>query len=238
MKVTYIAHSGFFVELEERCILFDYWKGDVPAIDKPLTVFVSHGHADHFGEDTFRVGERRPGTRYVLSADIRADRERLERMGARGKILSRCLFAEPEQTYELDGLRFRTLRSTDLGTAYLLRCGGRSLYHAGDLHLWLWGAEDTPEEEAAMRAAFAREMEMLRGERVDAAFLPLDPRLDEEHYALGLDEYAAALRAEHIFPMHCWGQYDVIERAAARPSAAPYADRLVRITGEGQTFTI
>ena len=27
MKITYIGHSGFFVEMEDACFLFDYYKG-------------------------------------------------------------------------------------------------------------------------------------------------------------------------------------------------------------------
>ena len=49
MTITYINHSGFFVELDTVCLLFDWWKGELPELpDKPLLVFVSHRHADHF----------------------------------------------------------------------------------------------------------------------------------------------------------------------------------------------
>ena len=32
MRVTFLAHSGFFVELEGVCLLFDWWKGALPPL--------------------------------------------------------------------------------------------------------------------------------------------------------------------------------------------------------------
>ena len=34
MKVIYLGHSGFFVEMEDACFLFDYYKGDLPEADR------------------------------------------------------------------------------------------------------------------------------------------------------------------------------------------------------------
>ena len=49
MKVTFIYHSAFLVELERCSLLFDWYGGDLPKIDrtKPLYVFASHHHGDH-----------------------------------------------------------------------------------------------------------------------------------------------------------------------------------------------
>ena len=49
IKVTYLDHSGFLVELEDAYFLFDYYKGRLPQIDleKKMFVFVSHVHHDH-----------------------------------------------------------------------------------------------------------------------------------------------------------------------------------------------
>ena len=33
IKVTYLDHSGFLVELEDAYFLFDYYKGRLPQID-------------------------------------------------------------------------------------------------------------------------------------------------------------------------------------------------------------
>lgn len=58
MKVTLIYHSGFLVETGEAYFLFDWFTGAIPPMlpGKPLFVFVSHAHGDHFSRKilTFR----------------------------------------------------------------------------------------------------------------------------------------------------------------------------------------
>ena len=46
MKITFIEHSGFMVEMERTVLLFDYYQGEIPAFDKEKTlyVFVSQNH--------------------------------------------------------------------------------------------------------------------------------------------------------------------------------------------------
>ena len=34
MKITYINHSGFLVETENCYYVFDYYKGEIPRLDK------------------------------------------------------------------------------------------------------------------------------------------------------------------------------------------------------------
>ena len=50
MKITYIHHSAFLVETESAYLLFDYFQGKLPEFseEKPLYVFASHRHPDHF----------------------------------------------------------------------------------------------------------------------------------------------------------------------------------------------
>ena len=57
MNVTYIYHSSFLVETMSGYLLFDYFKGDLPELSpyKPLYVFVSHGHGDHFSASIFTI---------------------------------------------------------------------------------------------------------------------------------------------------------------------------------------
>ena len=74
MKITYIEHSCFLVETAECYMLFDYYCGDVqlPELDpvKPLLLFNSHAHPDHFSKEIFTLHERYPRSFFVLSADI------------------------------------------------------------------------------------------------------------------------------------------------------------------------
>ena len=90
MTLTYIFHSGFVVETEQALLVFDYWldpKGvmdNVLSSDKPLYVFSSHFHEDHFSRDIFDWRTRHPNITYILSKDIfrhrRADRTEADLM--------------------------------------------------------------------------------------------------------------------------------------------------------------
>ena len=72
MKITYILHSSFLVELEHVSMLFDYYAGQLPEIrkDRPLVVFASHFHGDHFAPVIFDLAKDREDVNYVLSKDI------------------------------------------------------------------------------------------------------------------------------------------------------------------------
>ena len=84
MKITFVYHSCFAVETGSCILVFDYWKdpaGVIPSVlssPKPVYVFSSHFHEDHFNSEIFRWRERRPvspdGSRpeviYILSKDI------------------------------------------------------------------------------------------------------------------------------------------------------------------------
>ena len=77
IKVTYLGHSGFLAELEDVCLLFDYYKGELPELDpdKKMAVFVSHSHYDHYRKDIFRLRDRFGQIRFILSDDVPAAEE-------------------------------------------------------------------------------------------------------------------------------------------------------------------
>ena len=72
LKITYIHHSSFSVELENVVLLFDYFKGTLPEFpaEKPLFIFASHFHADHYAPVIFQLGEKREKVFYILSKEI------------------------------------------------------------------------------------------------------------------------------------------------------------------------
>ena len=60
MKVTYIYHSSFAVELEKSMLIFDYYgKGDLPErpAGKQVYFLNSHSHPDHFSKTIFNPPE-------------------------------------------------------------------------------------------------------------------------------------------------------------------------------------
>ncbi len=236
MKITYIAHSGFLAELEHTLLLFDYYQGELPAFpgDKELFVFASHRHPDHFNPDIFRLAEGRENIFFVLSHDIWKSRV------PEGQ-KDRTVHLKAGEEWSRSGVMVKTLRSTDEGVAFLVQAEEKTLYHAGDLNDWRWDGEEE-DWNRRMAEKFRRYIEPLRGVRMDAAFVPLDPR-QEEHYSLGLDYFLTLADyrnpregAEKIYPMHCWDDYGIIERWLSEHSDSPAADRIVRILGRGEAF--
>lgn len=231
LKVTYIYHSGFLVETERSYLLFDYWKGEIPAMDykKELYIFVSHGHRDHFSDDIFKLENRCEKVQYILSSDIKDS----TRNWAKAENVH---FMAPHETLDVDGVHVETLFSTDEGVAFLVQADGRSIYHAGDLHWWHWPGE--PEEDNEWhRQAFQKEMTYLSGKEFDCAFVVLDPR-QEEAGEWGMDYFLKTARSRYIFPMHCWNNYRMIRDYKAKNDAKYLTGWIMEITGPGQEFVL
>lgn len=215
MRIDYIGHSGFLVETEEHLLLFDYYKGELSMLErkpagKPLFVFVSHAHPDHFRPAIFDLAGRGRPVRYLLSFDLRGN--------AAVPPEADVTFLEAEETCRVPGLGVvQTLRSTDEGVAFLVDTGREKLFHAGDLHWWDWPGED-PDWLAEQETVFKREVGRLAGLRPDAAFLVLDDRL-EGNYARGLAWFLTVCRPRYVLPMHFWKDRTVVERFRALPEA-------------------
>lgn len=210
MKVTHIYHSGFLVELERTLLLFDYWKGALPPLDpaKPLFVFVSHRHADHFSPAIWQLAARHPAVQYLLDSGVPP---------AKG---APALRLEPRRTCSCGGLTVETLRSTDEGCAFLVEAEGLRIYHAGDLNWWHWEGE--PEADNAWHdRAFHEELARIRGRRFDLAFLPLDPR-QEGNAWWGFAEFLKACPCRHVFPMHYADDRPGMLAYLRRPELAPW----------------
>lgn len=205
MKVSYLDHSGFLLELKDRYYVFDYYKGVLPPLDKEkeVLVFCSHSHGDHYNPKIFDLLDER-GMRYraVLANDIN-DEKRLSKIERS--------FVASDQRYQLEsGILVETLLSNDSGVAFIVSSDEGIVYHGGDLNDWYWEGE--PEEEnRELRAIFHAEIEKIKGRHFDIAFVPLDPRL-EAHYADGLLYFLERVDCNAVFPIHYWGEPEVIRR--------------------------
>lgn len=229
MRVTYIHHSSFMVELEHVVFLFDYFKGELPAFEqgKPLVVFASHRHGDHFSKVIFELAGRFENVSYVLSDDIWEKRVPEE-------LKERTIFLGPGQEANPGGFTVQTFKSTDEGVAFLIKAEGKTIYHAGDLNNWVWAGE--PEaDNRRMSENYHRELEKLAGTHIDLAFIPLDPR-QESDFFLGMDDFMRIVGADTVFPMHFWGDFEVTSRFKALPCAQNYKERIREIHEEGESF--
>lgn len=231
MKITYIHHSSFLVELTDLVLLFDYFEGDISGLpaDKPLYVFASHFHGDHFSPVIFDLAKERADVFYILSKDIKrkqvpdslAERVHFIRAGEVFKDRQRDLYVE-------------AFHSTDEGVAFWIRSEGLELYHAGDLNNWWWEGEDAAWNQN-MAADYAGELDKMAGRTADAAFVPLDPRLGEQFY-FGMDEFMRKVSAKAVFPMHFWKDYGIIEKMKKHPCSESYRDKIVEIHREGEVY--
>jgi len=212
MKIDYLGHSGFLVETDSCLLLFDDACGDLKPIDakpkdKPLFVFVSHAHADHFDPAIFSIAGRT--VRYLLSFDLRGNKRIPKDRDVR--------FLDAHETYAIEGLgTVRTLRSTDEGVAFLVQTPGETLFHAGDLNRWDWPGED-PDWLKDQETRFTQEIGTLADTPITAAFTVLDDRL-AAHYAKGPEALLSVCRIRYVLPMHFWKDRSVVERFKERPA--------------------
>lgn len=213
-EVTFLGHSGAAVRLGEIVLVFDCESGTLP---DPVMIgagqmvfFASHGHSDHFNAGIFEYGHNRRGVQYVLSQDIR---EELVRQKEKEKGLE-IHWVEPRQSYEIsmgeEKMQIRTLLSTDAGVAYLVTFRETVIYHAGDLNCWTWPGETEAYRENE-RAMYEQEIDSIEGIHTDIAFVPLDPRL-EDNYRDAMDYFMKKVDAPAIWPIHMWGKLDWIDK--------------------------
>ncbi len=231
MKITYIHHSSFLVELPGFYILFDYTEGTIPELkeDKPLFVLASHRHGDHYSSVIFDLKKEHINTRYLLSYDI-------PKKEVPQELLSCTDFVMYGEEYHYEAFMVKTYKSTDEGVAFLLLAEGHWIYHAGDLNNWAWEGE-SDSWNASMAKNYREQISLMKDIAVEAAFLPLDPR-QEKHFHLGFDEYMKKVDVLHAFPMHCWGDFSVIDKLKSMDCSAEYRDKIMEIRKDGQSFEL
>ena len=213
MKVIFVHHSCFVVEMEDVVLIFDYFEGNrvtgytftgvLPVFDKDKSIyfFASHKHQDHFDMNILKLAEE-----YVI----------------------------PDKKYEIGKVTVKTLRSTDAGVAFLVKTCGKTIYHAGDLHNWKM--EHVGELiNGKMERDYRHQIRKLEGEHINVAFVVLDPRLGV-YTDLGLAYFMKNVEADYVFPMHMWQDYSAIEKYKQKCDNHLYTDRIMDIEKENQVF--
>lgn len=210
MNVTYLEHSGFFVETKEAYFLFDYWKGDVPSRkekEKPFYVLVSHAHGDHFNPDVFQLADER--TTYILSYDTERKIRLRHLLDYAPAKVEQIVFIRYDECYENKGIFVNTLKSNDRGVAFVVESAGERFYHAGDLNLWMKESADKATNNN-IKALFERELEKIKGKRFQAAFLPLDHTIGN-YATAGIHRFLECCQVENLYPMHMWEHLEYID---------------------------
>ena len=207
MKITYIHHSCFLVETDTCYYLFDYEKGRLPELEvtKPIMVFASHGHYDHYNPEIFpmlvKLGMQ--NIYGILSGDIEGPKK------------ENILKVDPGKQYTLWlGQELTTFQSTDLGVAFLIEDQGKVIYHAGDLNEWVW-EEESDEYNTQMTKRYRQEIDLLSKKmnrrQIDVAFLVMDPRQGND-YDRGICYFLEKVPVLKVYPMHYWREPAIINR--------------------------
>ena len=211
-KIYYIYHSGFAIKTENHFLIFDYYKEPIEnnkthagdeskqwsSVLSPenikdmenVIVLSTHSHGDHFNPSIFKWENYNNGIQYVLSNDIKADKNKS----------NYSFIAEGEEKVYKD-VYVKAYGSTDIGISFLVKVDGLTIFHAGDLNWWHW-KEDSLQEQLNAEAAFKAHIVKLKEEKViDIAFFPVDPRLEESYY-LGGEHFAREIQPRLLIPMH------------------------------------
>ena len=233
LKAWYLDHSGFAVEAGEHLLLFDYTNNQPENgtladgvispesfAGRPVTVFSSHRHSDHFSRCILNWPGRHPDLLLVLSDDIAARGDGILPVSA-----GQTIQVRPDITV-------RTLASTDEGVAFLVITPAGTVYHAGDLNWWHWNGE-SDDYNRVMGENYQTQIDLLSGQTVDLAFVPVDPRL-EDKYAWGADYWMRTVGARRLVPMHLWGKYEICEQLRQEPCAVSYRDAIAIYSHRGE----
>ena len=202
MTLTYIFHSGFVLETEQSILVFDYWldpSGVMEGVlkkEKPLYVFSSHFHEDHFTKKIFEWKKLNPDITYILSKDIykhrRTSKEDADVWLAKGG------------TWSDKNISVWALGSTDSGVS-------------GDLNNWYakFLLDDNPDQlrysfemeetfnPIAHEKQFLGELKDIRkvADSFDVVMFPIDGRVGNG-YTLGGRQFIERFKVGLFVPMH------------------------------------
>ena len=233
-KCYHCGQSGFIIETIEATLVFDWYRNSLPPLDpdKPVYIFITHIHLDHFYRgitklmDKYNVPEIYIGNDRVMTPVPLSE-----------KVEDIASVFNGEQYLVTDYGWVKTLKSTDLGVAFIVRVGDRTIFHAGDL---FWNARKTfndfkaehkklmpcafgadPSVDAKYRKDYENLVEnnerrfkeyakpLRQIGRIDYAMLPMDPRW----YDYGIrtvDHYLGLADIRCFTPMHLWGKPEYV----------------------------
>ena len=197
--VWYLGHSGWAVRTTNHLLVFDYARSgglpDDPSLangmlvpaeirDVPVTVFITHDHADHYAPAVFDLRGAVRQITYVA--------------GFRPEGKDGYIEMVPRQTKTLGSLEVTAIESTDAGVGYFVRADGLTLFHGGD--------HCNPQGEAG--GLFKREVDFLaaRGLTADLYFAAARGCGQPEGIRKGVFYAIDRLSAKAVFPMHGGGR--------------------------------
>jgi L-ascorbate metabolism protein UlaG (beta-lactamase superfamily) len=209
--VWYLNHSGWAVKTSNHLLVFDYWQRmsdpDHPCLDNGhinpgeitgnrVMVFASHSHMDHFMQSVFSWKNQISDIQYVLgfNATVNGDYTYIPAHGEK----------------VIDGVRIKTISSTDSGEGFMVEADGVTIFHPGD-HASKYEENDT---------AFYNEIDFLASSchDIDIAFIPVTGCGFDNKTALekGNDYIVGKFIPRVVLPMHGSGNEKTFKEYADR----------------------
>lgn len=223
IKVTYLNHSGVSVAFLNKLLVFDYYQKGIDQKQlkayEEIYVFVSHRHKDHFDNEILKWNQFHENIFYVFSDDIKGDFS-----------LKNLTFMHENENRKINDLSVTALRSTDEGVAYLVVTDTITVFHAGDLNWWHWEGEEESVN-LMMGRQFCSEIDKLRNQTVNIAFIPVDPRLETASF-MAIDYLMRNVDVKKVCPIHFFDDFCFIGKIREELSLREYYDKIDFYEGE------
>ncbi len=239
LTAWYIYHSGtaVFNHRTKSLHIFDFYRQegkDFPGVwqeeisAENTYIYVSHGHGDHFNSEIFSWSDRLPAVRYILSHDLKTKRS------IPGSDDIDIYYMKPGDALNLHNIKLNAHPSTDEGVSFMIREGNAGIFHAGDLNWWDWksfSAAERKQEEKEFKDA----VNQLEKYRIDLAFVPVDPRLEESFYLAG-EHFIKTINPSVFIPIHWQNNFDIVSRFKGKIDTG--STRVPEINRPGQKIHI
>ena len=201
-KVNYYGHSAFTVETDNHFLIFDYvgelsvpFNGemieikqssiDFDNINKPITMFHSHTHFDHYNSR--------------LHSKLSTNNNIFTIVGGKNKQYANSTYLLPGDSININGIQIFAEQSTDIGVCFVLIVDGINIYYAGDNIDW---GNSSSTSKKYLNSINNISVNICND--IDLAFIPVcnfygdsyEPLVSSAIYA------CSQLNAKEVYPMH------------------------------------
>lgn len=240
-EIYHLFHSGTAVKVKDKLFVFDYFKDEAQnkeGLGSPLEkgiireeslaninelyVFVSHSHNDHYNPVIFEWEKYCQKTNYILASELEPEEKYKKK--------SNLYLMDQDQELKIEEVQVKSFGSTDAGISFLVEYDDLSIFHAGDLNWWKW-KKFSPKVQAREAREYKREVDKLIGRKVDIAFVPVDPRLEENYYLAG-EYFIAHVKPDIFIPIHFGENYAITK--SFKEKMDPVQSRVVKIDKPGK----
>jgi len=224
MKLTFLGHSGWLVDLNGQQIAIDpFLTGNPVAIKRaeelsPAYILLTHAHGDHYG-DTESIA-RRTGATVIASFEV------VSYLGQKG-IPGHAMNIGGSFTFPFGKITYTPAWHSNslpdgtyagMPSGVVLAAEGRRLYHAGDTALF-------------------GDMALIGSKALDVALLPIG-----DNYTMGPEaalEAVKLLRPKVVIPIH-YNTFELIRQDAQAFKAAveSHTGSRVAVLEPGEHFTL